>query len=292
MISTLADFRQEIAWDQTILERAMLLSKLSSRGVDLDLRTGAQTIYPTAVVSMGGGNRDNLLKDLLPLLFGAAWKILDVTVEFALANAGRTPPNQKRWTIDQKVIEIANHGSLPGLRQHPDIWGGLRSLYINTKEVRHALVHRQVKVNGVGELIGIDKSGRSLTPLTVDEQRAFCGVVARLTDGVLNGTVSKRVEDDLRSHLARLQQHLGGTSVARVAQFEEPLRVADDFPGDSRVDVPSYWDKIKRTHPNRSHVDLELTLSDQRVVIAELEQAPRQVIAVDLNALPPWMRWI
>lgn len=44
---------------------------------------------------------------LTPLLFGAAWKILDLFVELAL-NLSGAKPKRRNWTIEEKVTAAKN----------------------------------------------------------------------------------------------------------------------------------------------------------------------------------------
>src|SRR5688500_1766903 len=100
---------------------------LTSSGAALDLRTSDITIEHTS--SLGDERRDKLRNSLLPLLFGAAWKILDLALELAFAQAGLAPEKGKQLTIKAKSRRAAAHrGSLPGLSTETDIWHALGSL--------------------------------------------------------------------------------------------------------------------------------------------------------------------
>lgn len=291
MITTRADFDHETAWERTVLALAVPLTPLSSRSdVILDLRTRGITIGLAAI--LGESNSETLRDSLLPLVFGAAWKIFDLGVELALAYAGRAPAHPARWTIKEKTREIMNHGSLPGFSASSDSWAALRLLYRNTKEMRHALVHRKVTVEPTTKhLICHDPGGAPLPPITQEEQLAFCRVAQRLAEAVVSGTLPVRAEADLLGHLTILQTH-HGIGISSPAG-RPPVRVLDDFPATCQIDVPSIMAEAQRTFPGAVYVDLELYLADGRTLLGELEQAaPNGMISIDLMNLPPWLRFI
>ena len=106
MITTQSDFEDETAWERTVLILAVPLMPLTASGDVLDLRTGsiATTLSSLALSStVGSAAVEELRNSLLPLLFGAAWKIMDLGLELAFALAGLAPQNGRRWKINEKL---------------------------------------------------------------------------------------------------------------------------------------------------------------------------------------------
>jgi hypothetical protein len=100
--------------------------------------------------------------------------------------------------------------------------------------------------------------------------------------------MTTREEADLRVHLKRLRP-VHGSTVAAAGHGGEPVKVIADFPADQRVDVSSLLARPLATFPGRSYVDVELHLSDGRVLVGELEHAPQTVVTIDPAALPAWL---
>jgi hypothetical protein len=144
IITTQSDFEDETAWERTVLILAVPLMPLTASGDVLDLRTGsiATTLSSLALSSMvGSAAVEELLNSLLPVLFGAAWKIMDLGLELAFALAGLAPQHGRRWKINEKSQHaVAHSGNLPDLTNTTNIWQALGLLYSKTVEVRHALV--------------------------------------------------------------------------------------------------------------------------------------------------------
>jgi hypothetical protein len=256
MITTLNDFEDETAWERTVLALAIPVMPLTASGASMDLRTRGISMDVTSIV--GGEASEALRNSLLPLLFGAAWKILDLALELAFARSGLVPQNGRRWTIAAKVQHAAAHrGSLPGLSSTMDAWDALGSLYTQTREIRHALVHRRVQVDpSTRDLTGFDSNGVVLLPLSYDEQMAFCRLAQRVGQAVTEGTLRSRVEADLRKQLADLQRH-HRVAVLSNASNRSPVRVIDDLPVSSQIDVPYLLEEPRARFPGAQFVDLQ-----------------------------------
>src|SRR5215203_7167061 len=100
MITTQNDFEEETAWERTMFALAIPVMPLTASRASLDLRTSSISYEATS--SVGEGAKEALRNSLLPLLFGAAWKILDLALELAFAWAGLAPKNGRRWSINEK----------------------------------------------------------------------------------------------------------------------------------------------------------------------------------------------
>jgi hypothetical protein len=288
MITTKSEFEDETAWESTVLSLAIPMMPLTASGTALDLRTSDITIEYTS--SLGDEHRDKLRNSLLPLLFGAAWKILDLALELAFAQAGLASEKGKRWTIKAKSRRAAAHrSSLPGLSAETDIWHALGSLYTQTVEIRHALVHRRVHVDpSTLELTGYDSNGVELVPLSYDEQMAFCQLSQRVRQAISEGTLRPRIEADLRAQLAALQRH-HEVAMTSNASNRPPVRVIDDLPESGQINVPHLLSEARTTFPDAQYVDVKLELEDGRRLVGELESAPQGIVTVDPAAPPDWL---
>jgi hypothetical protein len=291
VITTVADFEEETAWEKTVLSLATPLMPLSASGAVLDLRTKNITISLSEPVSEEAVAE--LRNSLLPLLVGAAWKVIDLGLELSFAMAGLTPRRGgHRWLIDEKSqLASAHSGILPGFSASSDLWQAIGSLYAGTQEIRHALVHRRVHVDpSTLDLIGFDTQDCKLLPLSYDEQMAFCRLSQRLAETIIEGTLSQRVEADLRGQLAVLQRHHGVVGLGSPAA-RPPVQMIDSLPPTQDVDVPYILGEAQRTFPGAQYVDIELYLADGGVLAGELESAPQAVVKIDLSALPNWLRF-
>ena len=134
---------------------------------------------------------------LRPLLAGAAWKVLDLLVEAALGQPG------KRWRIAEKISQV--HSGISGPPNFGKAtWDALATTYANTAELRHSLVHRQVHLDASEALVGRDKNGRPLTPLSSTEQEALAKAAVRASSLALAPAANARIEGDLLRHLHAL----------------------------------------------------------------------------------------
>lgn len=291
MITTQSDFEAETAWERTVLAVAIPVMPLTASGATLDLRTRNISIEITSTI--GGEASEALRNSLLPLLFGAAWKILDLALELAFARAGLSPQNGRRWRIDEKSQHAAaGRGSLPGLSSATDVWQALGHLYKQTLEARHALVHRRVQVDAsTRDLTGFDPNGVALRPVSYDEQMAFCRLAQRVGQAIAEGALRPRVEADLRKQLADLRYH-HGVAVTSNASNRPPVRAIDDLPASGQIDVPHLLAEARARFPGAQYVDLELQLVDGRSLVGELESAPQEIVTVDPATPPNWLSFV
>lgn len=122
------------------------------------------------------------------------------------------------------------------------------------------------------------------------EQSAFCRVAQRLAAAAIDGRIHPRAESDLRTQLCLLYPH-HRTNIVLPSTYHMPVTVIDDFPTTPQLEIPQFKARIRQTFPAEHYIDLELHLTDGRVLVAELDQAPNEVIRVDLNRLPAWLRF-
>ena len=153
----------------------------------IDLRDDQAVITVSSVSSLGFQIRDYFVQStLLPILFGAAWKVLDVLVERAWqADGGPAKPS-----IESKV----KHASETWQKELAPVFNGAEDLaeraaqvYRGTKELRHALTHRRISAETNGVLSDPEKSAY----LNREELNAICQFALALTSCVKDGFTSR-----------------------------------------------------------------------------------------------------
>jgi hypothetical protein len=211
MISTLQDFEEGTAFELYVLERVRPAIEQHG-GASIDLRD-SKTVAAVGVFvseSVSGAALHALKDELAPLMFGAAWKVLDLLLEFALNRAGLTPAHND-WSIAEKQKHALNgRGDRDVLRCSQPVWEALLRVYANTVEHRHCLIHRTAKVDaGTGTMAGVDRNQIPLRPLTRGHQFALAKLASIAARGVLGGGIERRAEDHLKYQLDQLAIHTG-----------------------------------------------------------------------------------
>lgn len=120
----------------------------------VDLRGDSARILETITDVMGFGGREELVEGaFLPLLFGAAWKVLDIIVERGVQ---LEDSRQLRPQIATKVkrVKETEGADFIALLLRADIAKAIAGLYANTHELRHSVVHRRVDRDADGGLLG------------------------------------------------------------------------------------------------------------------------------------------
>jgi hypothetical protein len=190
-----SDFDNDTAFERLLLDRVTPIIPY-----DIGTASGTYNVHNDAMaVAIGlhdtlGLTLSDAVKQLgiVPLAFGAAWKVIDLLLEHALAAAGVSPTGG-RWTITEKVKHArARAGQASPVSTDAAIWTPLLVGYAECEQVRHSLVHRRAQVDSSGALIGHDKFGAQLRPLTEDEQLALCRATQIVATGVINGSLSTR----------------------------------------------------------------------------------------------------
>jgi hypothetical protein len=297
MIQNISDFEDATAFERYALDSASnVVPAVGTASVDL--RGTSRTFERGFNDDLTLGGAQQPLADLRPLLFGAAWKVLDFLVELALHGAGEQPDrrNGTEWSIEGKSARAAQHrGACPPLSSEPAIWAALCDLYVSTVETRHSLVHRRVRVDpGSGDMTGTDRDGTPLPTLTVEDQEAFVQVARAAAAAAISGSLRPRQRGALLWQLARLQGHHGNRALGGVEPAPIP-RVIDNLEregADWVVDVPSLLQRAKAAFSQAQQFDVELHVPDGSGVVyeGELETAPQTREAIDPVSLPPWLR--
>ena len=288
------DFEEKSALERDMLERAVAIVPTVSDG-----RAGS-TIYQGSdrrdvnfFVSNTSGPTPAACVDLLairPLLFGTAWKVLDLLLEEAF---GPNVKNAKGWRIQEKGDRAAQGLGQPSM-MGLDAWRALTALYRNTTELRHSLVHRKVYTDDAHSLVGQSLDGSDLRPLGASEQEALCRVALRASVVVTRERVDARDEQALLWELKNLQAwhevSLHAPDWSRPAPTVEVVIPPElGRPGRYRLDL--LWIRSHRAVGGRPEADLIIRPADRPGISlrGRLEDAPEDEQVLDLAALPDWL---
>jgi hypothetical protein len=294
VISLLTEFEESTAFERWTLEALVPLPPRRPHQGVKDVATNSVWLtVESAVVRMYAGGVQEVHIDLRPLAFGAAWKVLDLLLELAYANAGTTAAGG--WLAIAKKERLARqgHGVLAPLTADRTLWRTLTSTYAATTHARHSLVHRRAEVDRViGSLTGRDHSGQPLVPITAEQQEAFCRAVQRAAMAALAGQISRRERADLAWQLDQLRAHHKQAALSGV-QFQPPallLAPVTLSSGQLVINIPALLQAAQASWPDRKQIDATFSFPDGRHFLAEVETAPASVVTVDPNSPPHWLQ--
>lgn len=232
---------------------------------------------------------------LRPLLVGAAWKVLDLLLEEALVQAGVAPDRKAEYTIESKQRRARSRWAGP--TQFPAAtWRALMAAYSETVEIRHSLVHRRSHTDAAGALVGVDRAGRRLRPLSAVEQEALARMALAAADRALAAAPDSRDDARLLGHLAALTSVHGQTIAAAAVPtvIPEITIIVDPDPADPDrylVDLSAVRAWIPLPIVN-DYADVVVVPRDRpgQELRGRLEDAPATAIEVNPNAPPDWLR--
>src|SRR5689334_425627 len=159
MITSRAEFEDSSAFERHALAVVFPLFQHPSTVAPavVDLRPGHEgaTLGVKAIDVGGELVRDEVIHELRPLCFGAAWKTLDLLLEFSF-HAENLVPRNRTWTFQEKQQHAqSGRGQCLPLSGDRAIWERLGALYANTLEARHSLVHRRFSLAPSGDMTNI-----------------------------------------------------------------------------------------------------------------------------------------
>jgi hypothetical protein len=311
---SLSDFIDDTEFERYALDRATpLLPKSPGTSIieladpnSTSVTVGAGVATATVHVGMSdsagatvGGLGQVGAEVIRPLLFGAAWKVLDQLIEFALEQSSVPHDRAGRdYTIKLKTREAINGNIVPvaPFVSDPDLWTRVIATYASTEEVRNSLTHRRLVVDPVtGDISGVPRPGQLAPPvLTVAQQLAFCRVAVGAAGAIISGTLTTRLANQLKWTLDQLaflhRQPAFGTAQA---QGVIPLVIYRPTPGpsgDLTVDFTDIVERARAAVMAVSYYDLELHLPDGRVLAAPLEDAPQGNVTFAIANPPGWLQ--
>lgn len=303
--TTRHEFADDTAFERFVLDRAIPLAPPNAGSTVIDLRGSILAVNATpqpATVAVGVtdtfGGGSTLMDDLRPLLFGSAWKVLDLLVELAMSEAGLAPNKQGRYRIEDKVQECRSGlAPLAEFSASTNGWDALMASYAATDALRHTMVHRQALVGGDGSLTATEAGQPIGAPLTAAEQEAFCRATQRASDAVITGSLGQRSASDIAYHLNTLARHhgLGALPAVQAPQRVVSVLVTPELvsqnPTRLRLDVDAARQVALRVVGGVPFHDLEIHLDDGRVLEGHLEDAGTGALEIDPLALPDWLCW-
>jgi hypothetical protein len=282
------DFEAEIAFERYVLERAVPLIEATgpsstSATIYLDGRpTNIEVGLMTATIGRSLAQAIAEL-NLRPLLFGAAWKILDVLFEKATASA------QSSWhqTIATRVQAVSNGGVKvePLARDHA-LWACLCGSYSRLVEYRHSVVHRRLSVGADGSF-----SVKGLPSFSSTEQVAFCRAVQRAAASVISGTLTTRDRNALGAELDKIST-LTGTAPGGFVAAQHPIpHIRVLVTSTTIVDMSSLRAKVASMFPHNREVDVVFEITDDPGLrfSCHLEEAPDLRFALGPSTQFSWL---
>jgi hypothetical protein len=149
-------------------------------------------IVAVGAVVAGAGAREELRQSLRPLVFGAAFKVLDMLVEHVLRANGRGP-GRLSFEVKRRALSGQQRPALPiALEAAPELWDRLAKLYVAFEEARHAVTHRRAQATAEGGLEVYDDGRRAVDTLTNSELEAFAAAVYLTAELVIHGQPDTR----------------------------------------------------------------------------------------------------
>lgn len=291
MIQTIQDFIDASAFEQNVLAIVYPLVNAQSDRAGLDLRSNLMRVQVNIAESFSDEARNALIHELRPLLFGAAWKILDLLVEYGLNQI--TP--QGHWTIQAKQAKARSAVVVP-LSNDPDVWSRVAALYANTVEARHCLVHRRFVFSAAGDMTQlVDRHGTPMPDVTVEEQNAFCRVAQRASIILQLGRFSPRDRLDIVASLDKMIAHygLGAIGGGASARLPELVQVnAQSGTSGWTVDIANAMNNAEKAFPGRAYFDIEVSFPGTGLppLVGRLEDAPRDsAVPIDPANPPVWI---
>ena len=221
--------------------------------------------------------------------------MLNLLLEAALAVDGQTPKDSDRWTIAEKVGKARAATARPA-SMGASAWRPLMTIYAETDELRHYLVHRAVATDNTGALVWRDRRGKLLgRPVTREEQDARSCAVLRAAQLVTAPVREERVEDDLVHQLGELSG-VHGLTLPRVPQYLRLGRMTAIIPADPATPGSFVLDvqvvKAISPWPDAAWVDVIVQFSDRpgHELRGRLERALDAVVSIDPDAPPTGSR--
>lgn len=299
---TVTEFEEDTAFERYVLGRiaSLLPDSDATKVVELGsvdangVPAQGSLVRLTVTDAMGSAKNALTTDDVRPLLFGAAWKILDLLVELVLESARPVHKQRKRIRIEDKVDKAKNRGvtEQDPFGSRSGLWDRVMRTYAATAELRHTLVHRGIVVDpSTGTISETSHQGASSAgDLTADEQWALCGLARSVADAVIGAAPlttrqADRIGWDLDA-LARL--HRQSPTGAPASSGLIPVVVVRQGAHDTlRLDFGA----IRALVPGHAHHDLEIRLPDGRILAGPLEDAPPGAADLSTDTPPSWLMW-
>lgn len=292
-ISTLTDFEESTQYERFALDHSLphLLGPVG-RKLARDLQTLVTEVSGRSDAVADAVERT--VHTFRPLLFGAAWKVIDLIVEYSLAEARVSlPKGRKSWPIADKR-QRAFEGK-PLLL--PQQWKTFTALYDATAEARHCLVHRKFSVGTSGELQGmVGAHSQPLADISTRHMLAICVIAQLAAKQVLcPGSLTPSEIEELSWRLDQLAPLHGGTRIGGASWRKLPYYVIDYAQltpdGTWVLDVPATMRRARASDSLADEFDIEVrygasTIAPRR---GRLDCAPMTPVSVGPGEPLEWL---
>ena len=296
MITSIQEFEEAVLFELLALE-TFIGSGESTTSSTLDL-TDPDGIVTHCIVSLSDSHHavEEFKNKILPLAFGAGWKVLDLMIELILYQSGfRAPVRGFTITDKQREAQNTNISSSSILGCDSATWQSILAIYANTVEHRYCLVHRTANIDeNSGEFNGFDRSNNiPLIPLTRIQQFAFAKSAAQVARGIIGGGILSRNEADLKYYLNQLTTHSGAQELPDAA-LDSSANVVIDFENDGDgyfLDMSITLMRARTALPHTTYFDVMIRNPNdcKRHYFGRAEKMPTQKTYVNLSSIPDWL---
>ncbi|MFI8659736.1 hypothetical protein ACIGKR_07075 [Rhodococcus qingshengii] len=308
MPTNINEFEEDTAFERYILARGFPLLPQPQGGVVIDLgdilsaaaQSTAINVQVTAADSSRSPGDQFGINEIRPLVFGAAWKVLDLLVEMRLEQDGVREPKRKNpgysIAFKTKCVRTGKVSAPPPIQA--DVWKRVMKCFDATETLRHSVVHRRLTVDpSTGDLCATSLPGEfAPKPLTIEEQSAFCRLADGVAEAVIRGKLPNRTANILKWVLDQLAAHHKQPSFGTSrTDGLVPLVVVRPSPGptnDLELDFKHIRNRARAAVKDVSYYDLEIHLPDNKVLAAPLEDTPDARVKLSVDNLPDWLRLV
>ena len=297
MITSIQEFEEAVLFELLAL-KTFIGTGESTMSSTLDLTDPDGVIRHHQFVSFDDSWHaiDEFKNKILPLAFGAGWKVLDLMIELILNQSGYRPSSVRGFTIAEKQRQAQNRNiSSSILGCDSATWQSILGIYANTVEHRHCLVHRTANIDeNSGEFNGVERfNNNPLIPLTRIQQFAFAKSAAQVARGITGGGILSRNEADLKYYLNQLTTHSGAQELPDAA-LDSSAKLVIDFENDGDgyfLDMSFTLMRARKALPDTTYFDVMIRNPNdsKRHYFGRAETMPTQKTYVDLSSMPDWL---
>lgn len=287
--TTRAEFLDRYALDRQVLAQMIEMPPMRGDRRDaIDLggpEATGKIISAHTEDSISAQAIDEFKEGLRSLFFGTAWRILDGVVELALAQDPALPAGGVPWQAGEKKRLLQQGwgvlGELPSA-----IWGPVKALYVNTIDLRNALVHRKAELRLDGALIGYTTAGAPLAPVGAQEQAHLCELAQWLAYAIEQGSLTSREQRRGMALIAAVST-IHGQSISNPPPLRGVAFVKCSIVEDMQLDLQRVR---QRLGAGQFGIDLLVQTPDGMFLAGEIDDVPDQTVTIDLGSLPPWLK--
>lgn len=155
------DFEEKTEYERLVLDAAYPLIARRATGVTIDVtRRGHRGIKiglppledKCEFPPLGGGEIQEgdqpVTLDIRPLIFGAAWKVLDLLVEGVIGHS-----TGKGMQVKDKLAKLLSEPAPTPFSGETKLWERTVAIYSSTAEMRNCIVHRRFRVDDHAEVM-------------------------------------------------------------------------------------------------------------------------------------------